>query len=59
MHAAMPIDSEEIYMHLHMTTMELDARRGGAMALYGPKVAPPVAGAIWTHAKWGLTLSGT
>ena len=38
----MPVDSGEIYMHLHMTTMELDARQGGAMALYGPKVAPPV-----------------
>ena len=37
----MPIDSEEIYMHFHMTTMELDARRGG-MALYGAKAAPPV-----------------
>ena len=42
MHAAMPVDSVEIYMHLHMTTMELDARQGGAMALYGPKVAPLV-----------------
>ena len=38
----MPVDSGKIYMHLHMTTMEQDARQGGAMALYGPKVAPPL-----------------
>jgi len=42
MHVAMPVKSEEICMRLHMTTMELDARQGGAMALYGPKVAPPL-----------------
>ena len=42
MHTAISVDSREIYMHLHMTTMELDARQGVAMALYGPKVAPLV-----------------
>jgi hypothetical protein len=45
MQAAMPVDSVEIYMHLHMTTMELDARQGGAMALYGPKVSS--ASGLW------------
>jgi hypothetical protein len=33
MYAAMQVDNVEICMHLHMTTMELDARQGGG---HGP-----------------------